>query len=107
MNSLNEFMPYVVDHSFPTRRSSDLKAELTVRMEATEDVLSALSQSRRADQTLVGFAAETGAAAVEYGRGKLERKGLDAIDRKSTRLNSSHPSISYAVFCMKKKTKEA
>src|SRR6266581_1875890 len=26
-------------------------------------------------------------------------------DRKSTRLNSSHPSISYAVFCLKKKIK--
>src|SRR5690348_17378433 len=26
-------------------------------------------------------------------------------DRKSTRLNSSHPSISYAVFCLKKKKK--
>src|SRR5690348_18364829 len=29
----------------------------------------------------------------------------DAGDRKSTRLNSSHPSISYAVFCLKKKKK--
>src|SRR5438876_3558918 len=28
------------------------------------------------------------------------------IDRKSTRLNSSHPSISYAVFCLKKKNKK-
>src|SRR3712207_7725038 len=28
-----------------------------------------------------------------------------AIDRKSTRLNSSHANISYAVFCLKKKTK--
>src|SRR5438876_3040734 len=27
------------------------------------------------------------------------------LDRKSTRLNSSHPSISYAVFCLKKKIK--
>src|SRR5438876_5661127 len=27
-------------------------------------------------------------------------------DRKSTRLNSSHPSISYAVFCLKKKIKK-
>src|SRR5690348_17707850 len=27
-------------------------------------------------------------------------------DRKSTRLNSSHPSISYAVFCLKKKNKK-
>src|SRR5690348_13095923 len=30
---------------------------------------------------------------------------LDLADRKSTRLNSSHPSISYAVFCLKKKKK--
>src|SRR4051794_10626897 len=29
----------------------------------------------------------------------------DVRDRKSTRLNSSHPSISYAVFCLKKKKK--
>src|SRR5438876_6013698 len=28
---------------------------------------------------------------------------IGALDRKSTRLNSSHPSISYAVFCLKKK----
>src|SRR5690348_17552963 len=28
---------------------------------------------------------------------------LPSTDRKSTRLNSSHPSISYAVFCLKKK----
>src|SRR5438309_2944350 len=31
---------------------------------------------------------------------------LDAADRKSTRLNSSHSSISYAVFCLKKKKKK-
>src|SRR5689334_24448536 len=31
----------------------------------------------------------------------------DDGDRKSTRLNSSHSSISYAVFCLKKKTSEA
>src|SRR5258708_11030154 len=33
-------------------------------------------------------------------------KTLDMIDRKSTRLNSSHQIISYAVFCLKKKTKK-
>src|SRR5690348_17421413 len=32
---------------------------------------------------------------------RLQRPGRE--DRKSTRLNSSHPSISYAVFCLKKK----
>src|SRR5689334_24514842 len=30
-------------------------------------------------------------------------RGRDELDRKSTRLNSSHSSISYAVFCLKKK----
>src|SRR5258708_13311938 len=32
------------------------------------------------------------------------KAGTDAEDRKSTRLNSSHQIISYAVFCLKKKT---
>src|SRR5439155_2138805 len=34
------------------------------------------------------------------------RGGGDVGDRKSTRLNSSHVAISYAVFCLKKKKKE-
>src|SRR5690625_5894808 len=34
---------------------------------------------------------------------KLVAKALDKPDRKSTRLNSSHVAISYAVFCLKKK----
>src|SRR3712207_7557362 len=37
------------------------------------------------------------------GRYKLNRKLGPEIDRKSTRLNSSHANISYAVFCLKKK----
>src|SRR5438270_4703981 len=35
---------------------------------------------------------------------RLERQGAP-LDRKSTRLNSSHSQISYAVFCLKKKKK--
>jgi phosphopantothenoylcysteine decarboxylase/phosphopantothenate--cysteine ligase len=50
-----------------------------LELERTEDVLSALAELRREDQTLVGFAAEHGEGAVEHGRGKLERKRLDAI----------------------------
>src|SRR5690348_18064165 len=45
---------------------------------------------------------------VDLAWGQKQRTGLavlDGKDRKSTRLNSSHPSISYAVFCLKKKTK--
>src|SRR5690348_17539432 len=41
---------------------------------------------------------------LRSGRGLLVRsRGRCEGDRKSTRLNSSHPSISYAVFCLKKK----
>src|SRR5690348_13030891 len=53
----------------------------------------------------------TGAPPVCYSRAGLGRIGsglagprMRRRDRKSTRLNSSHPSISYAVFCLKKKT---
>src|SRR5699024_12761814 len=37
--------------------------------------------------------------------GGVHGRRIDYQDRKSTRLNSSHVSISYAVFCLKKKTK--
>src|SRR3712207_7515403 len=36
--------------------------------------------------------------------GRFEVSPLSTLDRKSTRLNSSHANISYAVFCLKKKT---
>src|SRR2546422_8073434 len=44
------------------------------------------------------------AARHEPGAGRLSRR--DRLDRKSTRLNSSHGYISYAVFCLKKKKKK-
>src|SRR5438309_5472350 len=46
-------------------------------------------------------------APVETARGEVSREiaDLESRDRKSTRLNSSHSSISYAVFCLKKKKK--
>src|SRR5207245_3754237 len=40
-----------------------------------------------------------------HGAGAMATSGLVTADRKSTRLNSSHGSISYAVFCLKKKKK--
>src|SRR3712207_6850655 len=40
------------------------------------------------------------------GRRHLAARGLAHGDRKSTRLNSSHANISYAVFCLKKKYKK-
>src|SRR3712207_7432769 len=41
----------------------------------------------------------------EHVRSLYRLNGLEVVDRKSTRLNSSHANISYAVFCLKKKNK--
>jgi phosphopantothenoylcysteine decarboxylase/phosphopantothenate--cysteine ligase len=54
-------------------------APRTIDIEQTDDILSGLAEQRRPGQILVGFAAEHGAGAIEYGRGKLERKRLDAV----------------------------
>src|SRR5215510_16028322 len=40
-------------------------------------------------------------------REHVERRHVVGVDRKSTRLNSSHVAISYAVFCLKKKNKDS
>ncbi|HEU4703653.1 MAG TPA: bifunctional phosphopantothenoylcysteine decarboxylase/phosphopantothenate synthase [Conexibacter sp.] len=50
-----------------------------IALEPTPDVLSGLAATRRPGQTVVGFAAEHGEGALEYARGKLARKRLDAI----------------------------
>jgi phosphopantothenoylcysteine decarboxylase/phosphopantothenate--cysteine ligase len=55
------------------------RERLRLELEATPDVLKALAAGRRPGQTVVGFAAEHGSGAIEYGRGKLREKGLDAV----------------------------
>src|SRR5689334_24703694 len=64
-------------------------------------------------QTSVASLQTWAAASVLAGKGSdefansIERlhNNINELDRKSTRLNSSHSSISYAVFCLKKKNK--
>jgi phosphopantothenoylcysteine decarboxylase/phosphopantothenate--cysteine ligase len=60
-------------------KKDDHGERLELVLERTGDVLSALVAQRRDAQVLVGFAAEHGEGAVDYGRGKLERKRLDAV----------------------------
>jgi phosphopantothenoylcysteine decarboxylase/phosphopantothenate--cysteine ligase len=62
-----------------TKLKKDEREELVIALERTPDILSGLAAIRRADQTMVGFAAEHGDGALAYGREKLARKGLDAI----------------------------
>src|SRR5688500_19860020 len=75
-------------HSFPTRRSSDLRTR-------------GRSSELRAEEVALGpcriFVRHAAA------RGERRSAVAEARDRKSTRLNSSHLVISYAVFCLKKK----
>src|SRR5438034_2407900 len=73
---------------FPTRRSSDLRAAVGRAGLAADD-----GHLRRRG--------EDGPALRQL---PAEPRGVKE-DRKSTRLNSSHTVISYAVFCLKKKKK--
>src|SRR3712207_7897053 len=57
---------------------------------------------RRPPQPASAFDASQRRATSEGGSPRIST--LAFIDRKSTRLNSSHANISYAVFCLKKKT---
>src|SRR5207244_10904306 len=93
--------------SFPTRRSSDLETARIV------NVVTLLRLEREVER----FGGRRVQQPVGVANGPLERiamiaAGLDQLeialiapaeDRKSTRLNSSHQIISYAVFCLKKK----
>src|SRR5690606_41721330 len=84
-------------HSFPTRRSSDLsdigiKAVLLLQKLGYGVVLAPLKESGRS-QLSKGFVRQ---AAVIARHNMMKLKGR--VDRKSTRLNSSHVKISYAVF---------
>src|SRR5690606_41946849 len=80
-------------HCFPTRRSSDLETA------PRGDRPGAPSALRRGP---VGC--RCGARSRSFGPPSLTRPAQALrLDRKSTRLNSSHVKISYAVFCLKKK----
>src|SRR5437763_12669209 len=84
--------------SFPTRRSSDL------------DLQQGIAQVRREFERFVELHDQLGRHLDnatkkfdETERALARASGAIEGDRKSTRLNSSHRCISYAVFCLKKK----
>src|SRR5204862_7637807 len=94
-------------HSFPTRRSSDLWSLQPLRTSS----LGSIDEFVRAKLKDAGLAPSPPAdKRTLIRRATVDLTGLpptpeeiDAfLDRKSTRLNSSHVEISYAVFCLKK-----
>jgi phosphopantothenoylcysteine decarboxylase/phosphopantothenate--cysteine ligase len=66
-------------HAVGDKIKKDGRDGMSIELEPTTDVLAALSAERRPGQLLIGFAAEHGDVAVANARGKLERKGLDAV----------------------------
>src|SRR5699024_12166773 len=72
---------------------------------APEKGISAISVAAKAiAKTKLGRIDEETTANIGYFKGGKSTE--TNVDRKSTRLNSSHVSISYAVFCLKKTTQE-
>src|SRR5204862_2964891 len=87
-------------HSFPTRRSSDLKALVQRALRQ-----SGIDQPCEFEWSPFSRFPKS-YSAHRYRRDKQPQGYFRPRDRKSTRLNSSHVEISYAVFCLKKKKKE-
>src|SRR5207249_11204698 len=94
-------------HSFPTRRSSDLRRGLRLldgRRAAGAPFPSPFPKARYRFRASLPYS--RCARSVESTRTTFRQMKPKRKDRKSTRLNSSHVSISYAVFCLKKKKKK-
>src|SRR5690606_40864258 len=94
-------------HSFPTRRSSDLLLSPTA--EANTGARDAPRQKRQLSLLKAAVSEHPPAYSRDScinsksrckGRNKKWKASQSFLDRKSTRLNSSHVKISYAVFCL-------
>src|SRR5207245_6449833 len=93
--------------SFPTRRSSDLFDESAALFHSPKVVTSGNPVRFNVDASplelhhplqILVLGGSTGAHRLNEGVINALRNLREAVDRKSTRLNSSHGSISYAVF---------
>src|SRR5206468_4495333 len=99
--------PHLTLLSFPTRRSSDLVRDVRAAYRPAVDIFRLRHDAVNPVLDLVG----------QRSRSRLQKRlerytkrhlremrgnGKALQDRKSTRLNSSHDQISYAVFCLKK-----
>src|SRR5690606_40467553 len=91
--------------SFPTRRSSDLaiakivnakNVTVAIANAASAKIVNAVNAKNAAGKTVVKTSSSAKNAA-------MIASAVEFLDRKSTRLNSSHVKSSYAVFCLKKK----
>src|SRR5206468_12819740 len=92
-------------HSFPTRRSSDLNnSPATIgSVQYAFSVYPLNDIHLGCGVVVIGHDALSVARLLTMMNRSWMRRLFRKLDRKSTRLNSSHDQISYAVFCLKKK----
>src|SRR5690606_40562495 len=93
--------------SFPTRRSSDLKSLQKILMLPTSlFVAYVLTIFVNTSRIFASILVQSQTKSVFFNHQHIIHEAIGiTTDRKSTRLNSSHVKISYAVFCLKKKIK--
>src|SRR5690606_41637286 len=88
-------------HSFPTRRSSDLLGSVFLDFPPRRRHGRLIGDDLREERSRA-FHRHLERPVINGADSDILRRG-NLADRKSTRLNSSHVKISYAVFCLKKK----
>src|SRR6266487_2530493 len=86
----------------PVELGSPARASLDRRVRAVARLTADIGRRKTRIRALAQAMVPTIGAALSEGLNHTDLAVLER-DRKSTRLNSSHPSISYAVFCLKKK----
>src|SRR5205807_5890296 len=93
--------------SFPTRRSSDLGPvtlgrEVFVGERSVLDIHTSMGNGAQLGHASALHSGQTVPQGERWHGSPAQRTDVNYLDRKSTRLNSSHLVISYAVFCLKK-----
>src|SRR5207244_11191690 len=103
-SSFTSSLPPCHLHSFPTRRSSDLFLTRTLSRTPSQPATTIPTQAEiKCCLPVATVSPQTEMPISEPGSSRTV--SAQTPDRKSTRLNSSHQIISYAVFCLKKKNK--
>src|SRR5262245_7688093 len=103
--------PYSAEAAVAVARAGDWMARYTAEQPLNFDAVIVLALIReRVDTPSLALAFERANARLDRDHGHPLRRFIQPgfrlppeLDRKSTRLNSSHLGISYAVFCLKKK----
>src|SRR5207247_11183266 len=91
--------------SLPTRRSSDLPVSVSNISTATAVAGGGNHTCARLSDSTLRCWGDGSSGQLGNNKAKGSNVPVTVTDRKSTRLNFSHEWISYAVFCLKKKTK--